>query len=85
LKNKITIARNLRKRLTDAERLLWSKIRAKQIADTKFRRQAPIGKYIVDFICHEKKLIIELDGGSMQIVKKTKVGIDGLRMRDIKF
>ena len=59
----ITTARNLRKRLTDTERLLWSKIRAKQIDGCKFRRQSPIGKYIVDFVCHEKRLIIELDGG----------------------
>jgi len=43
--------------------LLWSKLRARQIEGCKFRRQAPIGKYIVDFVCHEKRLIVELDGG----------------------
>jgi len=48
--------------MTDAERLLWSRIRAKQLG-VKFRRQQSIGKFIVDFVCFENKLIIELDGG----------------------
>jgi|SRR4030042_4730251 very-short-patch-repair endonuclease len=56
-------ARTLRKRSTDAENLLWKHLRAKRLMGLKFRRQEPIGKYIVDFVCHEKKLIIELDGG----------------------
>ena len=54
-------ARELRKNMTDAERLLWSKLRRKQLG-VKFRRQVPIGNYIVDFLCPAKKLIIELDG-----------------------
>jgi len=61
--NSISTVRSLRKRSTDTERLLWSKLRARQIEECKFRRQAPIGKYIVDFVCHEKRLIIEVDGG----------------------
>ena len=56
-------ARELRKRLTDAEKKLWRHLRLRQIEGCKFRRQQPIGKYIVDFVCFEKKLIIELDGG----------------------
>lgn len=56
-------ARQLRKNLTDAEQKLWRHIRERQMKGYKFRRQAPIGKYIVDFVCFEKKLIIELDGG----------------------
>jgi very-short-patch-repair endonuclease len=59
----ITTARNLRKRLTDTEQLLWSQLRTRQIEGCKFRRQTPIGKYIVDFICHEHRLIVEVDGG----------------------
>ncbi len=55
-------AQILRKNMTDAERLLWSRIRAKQLG-AKFRRQQLIGSYVVDFICFNKKLIIELDGG----------------------
>jgi very-short-patch-repair endonuclease len=56
-------ARYLRKNLTDAEQALWRDIRNRQLYGYKFRRQAPIGKYIVDFVCFEKRLIVELDGG----------------------
>ncbi len=58
-------ARQLRKKggTTEAEKLLWYYIRNKQIDNFKFRRQVAIGNYIVDFLCSEKKLIIELDGG----------------------
>jgi very-short-patch-repair endonuclease len=56
-------ARSLRKRQTDAERLLWYRLRSRQLAGYKFRRQQAMGVYIVDFICLESKLIIELDGG----------------------
>jgi very-short-patch-repair endonuclease len=56
-------ARQLRKNSTDAERLLWRKLRFWQIEGLKFRRQQPLGQYIVDFVCLEKGLIIELDGG----------------------
>ena len=59
----IITARNLRKRLTNTERFLWSKIRARQIEGCNFRRQTPIGKYIVDFVCHEQRVIVEVDGG----------------------
>ena len=56
-------AKELRRNETDAERLMWSWLRAKQINGIKFRRQQPIGGYIVDFVSFEKKLIIEIDGG----------------------
>lgn len=56
-------ARQLRKNMTDAERRLWQHLRSKQTLGYKFRRQEPIGSYIVDFVCYEKKLIIEVDGG----------------------
>lgn len=56
-------ARELRKNMTDAERLLWSKIRRKQLKGKQFYWQKPIGNYIVDFYCPAAKLIIELDGG----------------------
>jgi len=55
--------KNLRKNLTDAERLLWRHIRSRQIEGLKFRRQEPLGNYIVDFVCFEKSLILEIDGG----------------------
>ena len=63
-------ARKLRKNSTRAESLLWSKLRAKQIAGVKFRRQQPIGNYIVDFVSFEKRIIIELDGGQHAKAKK---------------
>lgn len=56
-------ARNMRKSPTEAEKILWSHLRNKQFG-VRFRRQHPMGKqYIADFICLERKLIIELDGG----------------------
>jgi very-short-patch-repair endonuclease len=55
-------ARALRSRMTDAERHLWSKLR-RRFFGHEFRRQAPIGPYIVDFVCFERKLVIEVDGG----------------------
>jgi very-short-patch-repair endonuclease len=56
-------ARNLRQRQTDAERKLWAKLRSKQLEGVKFRRQQPIGPYIVDFVSFEKKIVVEIDGG----------------------
>ncbi|MCF7918042.1 3-phosphoshikimate 1-carboxyvinyltransferase [Candidatus Gracilibacteria bacterium] len=55
--------RGLRKNQTDAEGLLWALLRNKNMEGLKFRRQHSIGKYIVDFYCHEAGLVIELDGG----------------------
>ena len=57
------IARKLRRDQTDAEKLLWSKLRNRQLEDTKFVRQFPIDPYIADFACRSLKLVIELDGG----------------------
>jgi very-short-patch-repair endonuclease len=56
-------ARNLRERSTDAERLLWSRLRNRQLSGCKFRRQQPIGPYVVDLVCLEHRLVIELNGG----------------------
>ena len=56
-------ARTLRKTLSDAERKLWRALRAKQLDGARFRRQHPIGRYIADFICLERRLIVEADGG----------------------
>ena len=49
--------------MTDVERKLWYALRAQRFASVKFRRQVPIGPYIVDFLCNAAKLVIELDGG----------------------
>ncbi len=56
-------ARDLRKKMTESERALWSLLRRKQIEGYRFRKQVPVGKYIVDFACLEARLIIEVDGG----------------------
>ena len=58
-----TSARNLRQRQTDTESKLWAKLRKKQLEGVKFRRQQPIGSYIVDFVSFERKLVVEIDGG----------------------
>jgi len=57
------LARNLRSNMTDAEQLVWTKVRRKQISDCQFYRQKNIGNYIVDFYCPKAKLILEIDGG----------------------
>ena len=56
-------AREFRQNETSVEKILWQSLRNRQILNLKFRRQHQIGDYIVDFYCHELKLIIELDGG----------------------
>ncbi len=56
-------ARELRKNPTEAEQVLWRHLRMRQLGGFKFRRQQPLGPYIVDFVSFEKALIIELDGG----------------------
>jgi very-short-patch-repair endonuclease len=90
----INLAKSLRKRPTDAEKLLWWHLRSKQIDGLKFRRQEPIGQYIADFVCFEKRLIIELDGGQHAIEQKkdrkredwfTKEGFQTLRFWNCDF
>jgi very-short-patch-repair endonuclease len=56
-------ALSLRRDATDAETIIWNAIRAQRIHGARFRRQTPIGPFIVDFVCHAANLIIELDGG----------------------
>jgi very-short-patch-repair endonuclease len=59
----LDFARKLRKHQTNAEKLLWSILRSRQLLGLKFRRQHSIGPYILDFYCHDYRLCIELDGG----------------------
>ena len=56
-------ARKLRKNQTEAEKKLWKVLRNKQLEGLKFRRQFPFGRYVADFVCNEKKLVVEVDGG----------------------
>ena len=58
-----TLAKLLRKNMTPQEKIMWNILRAHKFYGYEFRRQYPIGNYIVDFICRDKKIIIEIDGG----------------------
>lgn len=66
-------AKILRKRMTESEKLLWSKLRKRQILGQYFRRQHPISIYIVDFFCYECSLVIELDGEIHKFQKKEDI------------
>ncbi len=57
------LARALRRRSTEAEKLLWSRLRGRRFDGIKFKRQVPIANYVVDFAALDLKFIIELDGG----------------------
>jgi len=69
-------ARELRRASTPAERKLWSALRSKQLCGLKFRRQHPLPPYIVDFYCHEKRLVVELDGGQHNEVARTAYDLE---------
>jgi very-short-patch-repair endonuclease len=62
-KQKRALAKSLRRRPTDAERTLWRLLRSRRFIDAKFRRQVPIGPWVVDFASFERRLIVEADGG----------------------
>ena len=69
------LAKILRMQTTDTEQLIWRHLRAKRFAGLKFKRQQPIGNYIVDFVCFGKKLIVELDGGQHALPVETEKDI----------
>jgi len=75
-------ARALRRRPTDAEAKLWRALRGRQLAGAKFRRQHPIGGYVVDFYCERAKLAIELDGG--QHLEPARAAYDAERTRALE-
>ena len=56
-------AKTLRANMTDAEQRLWYRLRAHRLEGIKFKRQVPIGRYVADFACMERKLLVEVDGG----------------------
>jgi len=65
----IESARRLRRNPTDAERRLWQLLRHRQLEGLRFRRQAPVGVYVLDFVCFEAALVVEIDGGQHAIEK----------------
>lgn len=71
--------RQLRQNMTSAERTLWQHLRGKRLGGYKFRRQQPFGGYILDFVCLEAKLMIEIDGGQ----HAEQVAYDEARTRDL--
>jgi len=80
-------SQELRKNMTDAERLLWSKLRRKQLKGLQIYRQRIIGNYIVDFYCPKANLIIEIDGGqhySVEGIKEDKIRDDYMRNQGFK-
>ena len=84
-------SRSLRVNMTEAERLLWEKIRGKQLKGCQFYRQKTIGSYIVDFYCPRAKLVIELDGGqhySSEVKAKDRARegcMKGIGLRVLRF
>lgn len=75
-------AKTLRQTSTEAEEILWHEIRNRKLNGMKFRRQHPIDKWIADFYCHEKKLVIELDGSVHN--EKEIAEYDAGREKDLK-
>jgi very-short-patch-repair endonuclease len=80
--NSFDKAKLLRNNMTEAEKILWEKLKNRNIFKARFRRQHPIGIFIVDFYCHEFKLAIELDG-EIHLNKEVREYDDG-RSHDIE-
>ena len=81
------IARSLRSNPTDAEKALWRRLRARQLGGFRFRRQAPMGDHVVDFVCHECRLVVEVDGGQHTPVadRERTAWLEGIGYRVTRF
>lgn len=85
------LARQFRKNQTEAEKVLWEAIRNGKLG-VKFRRQHAFGRYIVDYYCHEKKLVLEIDGGIHNLpdvmeydrIRQNEIESRGLRVIRVK-
>ena len=78
------IARRLRKHSTDTERHLWRHLRDRQVEGFKFRRQQAVGRYVVDFVNFDKKVVVELDGGQHSLDPGDKIRDEWLRAEGYK-
>ena len=82
---KNALQRDLRNRMTDAENRLWRCLRSRQIAGFKFRRQHPFLDFVLDFVCLENRLVVEIDGGQHQeceqdVVRDRRLNEAGFRV-----
>lgn len=80
-------ARKLRKHMTDSERILWSRLRGKQLCSIQFYRQKPIGNYIVDFYGPGAKLVVEIDGSqhfTPETAKKDQIRDDHMKREGLE-
>jgi very-short-patch-repair endonuclease len=82
-------AKELRREMTEAEKKIWYRLRSRQTEGYRFRRQVPLGRFIADFVCHEAKLIVEIDGGqheplSEQEMHRTRF-LEGQGYRILRF
>jgi very-short-patch-repair endonuclease len=68
----LKIAGELRKNMTTAEKILWNKLRNRQIEGFRFRRQHPINEFVVDFFCYEAMLVLEVDGSVHDDIKQNE-------------
>ena len=68
----LEFAKGMRRGPTDAEAALWRKVRVGRLGEFKFKRQQPIGSYIVDFVCFDRRLILEVDGGQHDQITDTE-------------
>ena len=81
----VRIARRLPINQTDAETVLWNRVRNRQIDGHKFARQVPIASYICDFVCRERRLVVEVDGGqhsesASDEIRDRRLNEDGYRV-----
>ena len=76
-------ARGMRRVATDAERKLWFLLRDRRLAGIKFRRQAPFGPYVLDFVCFERRVVVEVDGG--QHAESERDDVRDARLREEGF
>jgi very-short-patch-repair endonuclease len=78
----LKLIREFRKHPTDAEQMLWECLRARRLNGFKFRRQHPIGRYVVDFYCHDARLVVEVDGDIHDV--PDQVAYDQVREQELQ-
>ncbi|HEX2652841.1 MAG TPA: DUF559 domain-containing protein [Xanthobacteraceae bacterium] len=85
--HEVAFARKLRRNQTDAERELWFRLRDRRLGGFKFRRQAPVDRYVVDFVCADARLVIELDGGQHATMDETnrKAALESMGFLVLRF